>query len=149
MEKVLIRYKTDSFYPYPLNADNCEGDAGVDLRVSENVYIAPGEYITVGTGLYMEIPEGMVGLICPRSGLAVKHGLSVIIGVIDCGYRGEIKITLVNHSKDHFTALVGTRMAQLVVVPALFASRNNFRFEEVAELSSSERGSSGFGSTGI
>lgn len=148
MEKVLIRYKTDSFYPYPLNADNCEGDAGVDLRVSENVYIAPGEYITVGTGLYMEIPEGMVGLVCPRSGLAVKHGLSVIIGVIDCGYRGEIKITLVNHGKDLFTASAGTRMAQLVIVPALFAS-NNFRLEEVAELSSSERGSSGFGSTGI
>lgn len=149
MEKMLIKYKADDRYPYPLNKNNLEGDAGIDLRSMEDVNISSGEYITLGTGLYMEIPEGMVGLVCPRSGLAVNYGLSVILGIIDCGYRGEINVTLVNHDKNPFEILKGTRIAQLVIVPSLFASSDNFCFKRVDTLSDTQRGTNGFGSTGM
>lgn len=122
-------------------------DAGVDLTATEDVSILPGQRKTVSTGIAVAIPEGYVGLIHPRSGLAAKHGITVLNspGTIDAGYRGEIKIILLNtdlNTPVHFH--VGDRIAQLVIQPVSHAS-----FEIVDSLETSERGEGGFGSSGI
>ena len=122
------------------------GDAGADLTLTEDVELAPLQRAVVGTGVAVAIPEGYAGFVHPRSGLAARHGLGVVNapGTIDAGYRGEIKVILVNH--DPTSALTlrrGDRIAQLVVQPVVRA-----RFVQVEDLPASERGAGGHGSTG-
>ncbi len=120
--------------------------AGGDLyNAGDDVAISPSETVLIGTGLAVEIPEGYVGLVYARSGLASKSGLAPAnkVGVIDSDYRGEIKVALFNHSKETRTVLKGERIAQMVIAPYL-----KVEYEEVEELSSTKRGEGGFGSTG-
>ena len=125
-----------------------EDDAGADLRYcGENpVFIAPGERKNLPTSVHLEIPDGYAGLVCPRSGLAVKFGLTVLNspGIIDAGYRGEVRVPLVNHGDITLTVNPGDRIAQLLILPAL-----PVRFTPVDVLGESERGAAGFGSTGV
>lgn len=121
--------------------------AGADLYSAEDadVVIEPGETKFIGTGLAMEIPEGYVGLVYARSGLACKRGLAPAnkVGVVDSDYRGEIKVALHNHGKEAQTVEKGERIAQMVIAPYL-----SVNYEEADELSETERGEGGFGSTG-
>lgn len=121
------------------------GAAGADLyNYKEDVLIPSGKTVAIKTGLSIEIPEGYVGLVFARSGLATKNGVAPAnkVGVIDCDYRGELIVMLYNHSLDDYTVKTGERVAQLVVVPYL-----QCEFEE-GDISSTERGINGFGSTG-
>lgn len=121
--------------------------AGADLYSAEDadVVIEPSETKFIGTGLAMEIPEGYVGLVYARSGLACKRGLAPAnkVGVVDSDYRGEIKVALHNHGKEAQTVEKGERIAQIVIAPYL-----SVNYEEADELSETERGEGGFGSTG-
>jgi len=119
-----------------------DGAAGADLRAAEPVTLAAGGRAAVATGISIEIPPGHVGLVWPRSGLAVRHGIDTLAGVIDSDYRGEVKVVLVNHGQEPFTIAAGDRIAQLVVQPVSRA-----RFTRAA-LAATARGESGFGSTG-
>lgn len=122
------------------------GDAGADLRSREDVHLAPGERKLVPTGVSIALPDGFVALIHPRSGLATKHGLTVVNapGTVDAGYRGEIAVTLLNTDKEHAIDLRrGDRIAQMVIQRVEYA-----RFVAVDQLSDSVRGTGGFGSTG-
>jgi dUTP pyrophosphatase len=122
-----------------------EGDAGLDLVASERVELGPGERAAVGTGLAVAIPEGHGGFVQPRSGLAARHGITVLNspGLVDAGYRGELKVVLLNTDKnDTFVVEPGMRIAQFVVVPVVLAEPR-----EVAELPASERNERGFGSS--
>ncbi|GAB3464433.1 dUTP diphosphatase [Actinophytocola sediminis] len=122
------------------------GDAGADLVTTSDVTIAPGERVTVGTGIAVALPDGHAGFVHPRSGLAARVGLSVINtpGTIDSGYRGEIRICLINHDPRTPVELRrGDRIAQLVVQRVEHAV-----FREVDELGESSRGAGGYGSTG-
>jgi len=123
-----------------------DGDAGADLYSLHAVNILPGEYKLVSTGIAMAIPQGYVGLIHPRSGLAAKHGITVLNapGTIDAGYRGEIKVLLINHSNEVYFIARAERIAQLVIQKV-----ENVFFEPVDELPESNRGQGGFGSTGV
>jgi dUTP pyrophosphatase len=121
------------------------GDAGLDLAACERAELGPGERAVVGTGLAVAIPEGYAGFVQPRSGLAARHGISVVNapGLIDSGYRGEVRVVLLN--TDRAVAFViepGMRIAQLVVLPV-----PAFELVEVDELPESERGVRGFGSS--
>lgn len=121
--------------------------AGADLYSAEDadVVIEPSETKFIGTGLAMEIPEGYVGLVYARSGLACKRGLAPAnkVGVVDSDYRGEIKVALHNHGKEAQTVEKGERIAQMVIAPYL-----SVNYEEADVLSETERGEGGFGSTG-
>ena len=122
------------------------GDAGADLTATEARTLAPGERATVGTGVSIALPDGYVAFVVPRSGLAAKHGITIVNspGTVDAGYRGEIKVTLLNtDTSESFSVEPGDRIAQLVVMPFVRA-----RFVSVDELPESERGEGGFGSTG-
>jgi dUTP pyrophosphatase len=124
------------------------GDSGFDLRSDEGGTLKPLERMLVSTGLYFELPNGYELQVRPRSGLAAKHGVTVLNtpGTVDTGYRGEVKVILVNLSNDTFTFEKGERIAQAVI-----ASRVSSDFGdliEVTEISDSERGEGGFGSTG-
>lgn len=122
-------------------------DAGADIVSAEACVIAPGERRAIATGLSLSIPVGYVGLIHPRSGLALKHGISMVNtpGTIDAGYRGEIKVILINHDRDtSFEVKRGDRIAQLVIQKVERA-----KFVKVESLEESERGIGGFGSTGL
>ena len=122
------------------------GDAGADLTAAEAVRIDPGQRVTVGTGVSVAIPEGFAGFVVPRSGLAARHGITIVNtpGTIDAGYRGEIRVILLNtDSTAAYDIAVGDRIAQLVLVPIARAE-----FIPVAELPASARGTGGFGSTG-
>jgi dUTP pyrophosphatase len=121
------------------------GDAGLDLSACEGATLAPGERATVGTGLAVAIPEGHAGFVQPRSGLASRHGITVVNspGLIDSGYRGELRVVLLNtDARETFTVERGMRIAQLVVLEL-----PSVELLEVAELPSSERGARGFGSS--
>lgn len=119
-------------------------DAGADLFSSESVMVHPGERATIGTGIALEIPEGFYGRVAPRSGLASKHGVDVLAGVVDSSYRGEVKIVLLNTDRHNtFHVEKGDRIAQLIV-----ESHFNFEIVDSAGLSSTTRGKEGFGSTG-
>jgi dUTP pyrophosphatase len=123
-----------------------EGDAGYDLHAAEAATIGPGERVSVGTGIAVAIPEGQAGLVIPRSGLAARHGISVVNapGLIDSGYRGELRVLLLNTDRSEaFTVEPGDRIAQLVLVRV-----ETEELEEVAELDETARGPGGFGSTG-
>ncbi len=119
------------------------GDAGFDLYTSETVIVDPGQKVVIKTGIAMEIPEGHVGLIWDKSGLSVKHGLKTFGGVIDSGYRGEVAVAVINLSHVPYTFEAGHRVAQMLIQKVETAT-----FEIVDELSDSERGDTGFGSSG-
>jgi dUTP pyrophosphatase len=122
------------------------GDAGLDLYSVEDAILAPSARASVGTGVAVEIPTGYAGLVLPRSGLAARHGISVVNapGLIDAGYRGEIRVLLLNTDRhERFEVAPGARIAQLVVVAVELAVA-----VDVESLETSERGGGGFGSSG-
>jgi dUTP pyrophosphatase len=122
------------------------GDAGLDLAACERCELGPGERAVVHTGIAIAIPDGYAGFVQPRSGLARRHGITIVNtpGLIDSGYRGELQVTLLNTDREHaFVVEPGMRIAQLVVVPVAHAE-----LVEVDELPASERGTAGFGSSG-
>jgi dUTP pyrophosphatase len=123
------------------------GDAGLDLHALDDGELGPGERASVGTGVAVEIPHGQAGLVLPRSGLARRHGISVVNapGLIDAGYRGEIEVLLLNTDRSSaFSISAGDRIAQLVIV-----SVQTPEVDEVHELELSQRGAGGFGSSGM
>ena len=123
------------------------GDAGADITASESVTLAPGERALVKTGLSIALPNGFVAYVMPRSGLALKHGISLVNapGTIDAGFRGEIGVIMLNtDSQNTFHIEPGDRIAQLVIQPVVYAT-----FVPVDELPGTHRGSGGFGSTGV
>jgi dUTP pyrophosphatase len=122
-----------------------EGDAGLDLAACERHELGPGERAVVGTGLAVEIPAGYAGFVQPRSGLAAKHGITILNspGLVDSGYRGEVRIILLNTDQtETFVVEPGMRIAQLVVQAV-----EAVELDEVGELAESERGARGFGSS--
>ena len=121
-----------------------EEDAGYDLYSIEMTEIKPGERKAVPTGLKFAIPGGFVGLIWDRSGLALNHGLKTMAGVVDSGYRGEVKIVVVNLGKETIKIEPRTRIAQLLIQKI-----ENFEIEETKDLGESPRGRKGFGSSGV
>ena len=136
--------RLDAGLPLPSYAH--PGDAGADLRTTVDVVLAPGERALVPTGIALALPEGYVGLVHPRSGLAARHGLSIVNtpGTVDAGYRGEVKVLLVNLDPHEPVELRrGDRVAQLVVQRV-----EHVAFEEVDALPESSRGAGGYGSTG-
>lgn len=120
-------------------------DAGLDLRASTRATIAPGGRATIPTGVAVAIPDGHVGLVAPRSGLARTHGVTVANapGIIDAGYRGEIQVILVNHGRTPFRLIAGDRIAQLIITPIVTPE-----LDLVDALEAGDRGDNGFGSTG-
>ena len=123
-----------------------DGDAGVDLYSTEDYVLRPGQRILVSTGIKMAIPKGYEGQLRPKSGLALNHGISVCNspGTIDSGYRGEIGVIAINHSKEEFKIEKGTKIAQMV-----FNKIEKAEFEEVKDFDTTKRGQNGFGSTGL
>ncbi len=122
-----------------------EGDAGFDLVSCDEIRLGPGERAIVSTGVAVDIPDGYAGFVQPRSGLAARHGISIVNspGLIDSGYRGEIRVVLINTDlRDEFTVEHGMRVAQLGIAPVA-----SVRLIEVDELAGSERGIRGFGSS--
>jgi dUTP pyrophosphatase len=141
--KVFVKRLSDSAtlpaYAHP-------GDAGLDLYASVAVSIEPGETKLVGTGLSIELPPGTEAQVRPRSGLALKHGITVLNtpGTIDHGYRGEVGVILINHGRARFDVQPGMKIAQMVVASCLSVT-----VEEASALSGTRRGQGGFGSTGV
>ena len=141
IELPITRLREDAIVPERAYS----GDAGLDLSSCERVELAPGERALVGTGLAVAIPEGYAGFVQPRSGLAARHGLSVVNspGLVDPGYRGELRVVLLNtDTEEPFVVEPGMRIAQLVVLPV-----PEVELVEVDELPASERGVRGFGSS--
>lgn len=141
--EVLI-HRLDAELPMPAYAH--PGDAGADLYAAEAVELLPGERAVVGTGVAIALPDGYAAFVHPRSGLAAKHGITMVNapGTVDAGYRGEIKVTLINtDAKEAFRLQRGDRVAQLVIQRVERAA-----FYEVERLPGSVRGANGFGSTG-
>lgn len=139
----VMRIRDDAVLPTRAHA----GDAGLDLTACETVTIGAGERAIVGTGIAVAIPDDHAGLVVPRSGLALRSGLSIVNtpGVIDAGYRGELRVILLNTDREHpFTVEAGMRIAQLLVVPAVAVD-----VVEVTELTLTARGEFGFGSSGL
>lgn len=136
--------RLDAGLPVPSYAH--PGDAGADLHTTVDVTLEPGERALVPTGIAIALPPGHVALVHPRSGLAARHGLSIVNtpGTVDAGYRGEIKVLLVNHDlRESINLVRGDRIAQLVI-----QRFERARFVEVASLTDSVRGAGGYGSTG-
>lgn len=129
----------------PLPSYATPASSGVDLCAAESAVILPGVRIAVGTGLRLEIPEGFECQVRPRSGIALKKGVTVLNapGTIDADYRGEVRVILVNHGEEPFTIEKGDRIAQMVL-----ARVERLSWDEVSDLSETSRGSGGFGSTG-
>jgi len=143
IELQICRLRPDAVVPARAYA----GDAGLDLASCELVELAPGERATVGTGLAVAIPEGHAGFVQPRSGLAMRHGITLVNspGLIDSGYRGELRVVVLNTDRhETFTIEPGMRIAQLVVMRL-----PEFELVEVDELPGSERGVRGFGSSRV
>lgn len=135
--------RLDPGVPLPTYAR--EGDAGLDLHAAQSTTIAPGGRALVPTGLAVAIPEGHAGFVLPRSGLALRHGVTLLNspGLIDAGYRGEVKVLLINHAREAVTVARGERIAQLVLQRVERAE-----LDVVEDLPPSARGAGGFGSTG-
>jgi dUTP pyrophosphatase len=130
----------------PIPAYAHPGDAGADLTSAESLRLEPGQRATVGTGVSIALPDGYAAFVLPRSGLAARHGITIVNapGTGDAGYRGEIRVTLLNTDADApYDVAVGDRIAQVVVMPI-----SRVRFVPVEKLPGSHRGSGGFGSTG-
>lgn len=143
IELAIRRLRADAIIPEHAYS----GDAGFDLAACERVELAPGERAIVGTGLAVAIPEGHAGFVQPRSGLAARHGITIVNtpGLVDSGYRGELRVILLNtDTAETFVVERGMRIAQLVVVPV-----PGFELVEVEELPESERGVRGFGSSAV
>jgi dUTP pyrophosphatase len=141
IELAIRRLRPDAVVPERTYA----GDAGLDLSACERVELGPGERALVGTGLAVAIPDGYAGFVQPRSGLAARHGISVVNspGLVDSGYRGELRVVLLNtDASERFVVEPGMRIAQLVVLPV-----PEIGLLEVEELPQSERGVRGFGSS--
>ena len=141
IELAVCRLRPDAIIPERAYT----GDAGLDLAACERVELAPGERALVGTGLAVAIPDGHAGFVQPRSGLAARHGITIVNtpGLVDSGYRGELRVILLNtDSRETFVVERGMRIAQLVLVAV-----PEFELLEVAELPESERGVRGFGSS--
>lgn len=141
IELLLQRLRADAVVPERAYT----GDAGLDLAACERVELGPGERATVGTGLAVAIPDGYAGFVQPRSGLAAKHGITIVNapGLVDSGYRGELKVVLLNtDAREPFVVEPGMRIAQLVVLPV-----PEVEAVVVDELPASERGERGFGSS--
>jgi dUTP pyrophosphatase len=141
--KILIK-RLDPDVPLPQYAKG--GDAGADIVSAVDVTLAPGERALVPTGISIALPDGYVALVHPRSGLAIKHGVTMVNapGTVDAGYRGELKLILINHDQKEYVSFKrGDRVAQLVIQQVERAE-----FIEVQELPGSGRGTDGFGSTG-
>jgi len=141
IELPIQRLRDDAVVPERAYA----GDAGLDLSSCEQVELGPGERALVGTGLAVAIPEGYAGFVQPRSGLAARHGLTVVNspGLVDSGYRGELRVVLLNtDATEPFVVERGMRIAQLVVLPI-----PELELVEMDELPASERGVRGFGSS--
>ncbi|MEC2077636.1 dUTP diphosphatase [Metabacillus fastidiosus] len=132
----------DAILPFQANV----GDAGLDLFAAEEKLIKPGEAELISTGIILELPQGTEAQVRPRSGLALKHSVTVLNspGTIDEGYRGEIKVILINHGKVDFKIEKQMRIAQIVIAPVA-----RINITQVEELSDSERGLGGFGSSGV
>lgn len=145
MEPIKVKIVNRSGNPLPEYATPLS--AGVDLRSSseEDIFLWPGDRKLIPTGLFLEIPEGNEGQVRPRSGLAIKHGITVLNapGTIDADYRGEVKVILANLGNDTFTITKGERIAQLI-----FTKVEKATFVEVESLEETERGEGGFGHTG-
>ncbi len=142
MELAVAKLKDDAVLPTRAH----EGDAGLDLYACESAHIGPGERWGVGTGIAVEIPDGHAGLVLPRSGLAREHGISLVNspGLIDSGYRGEVRVLLLNTDPaETFRVEPGDRIAQLVLTPIAHAEP-----VEATALADSVRGEGGFGSSG-
>ena len=137
----IVNYSGDATAP----EYQTEGAAGCDLISSEDVELPPGKWAAIGTGLFIEIPKGYAGYVCPRSGLALKNGISILNapGIIDSDFRGEVKVILINQADLRHRVKKGDRIAQLLFVPVMQA-----RLCRTEELSSTDRGFGGFGSTG-
>jgi len=143
IELRICRLRPDAVVPVRAYA----GDAGIDLASCERIELAPGERATVGTGLAVAIPEGHAGFVQPRSGLAMRHGIALVNspGLIDSGYRGELRVVVLNTDRrESFTIEPGMRIAQLVLMRL-----PEFELVEVEELPGSERGVRGFGSSRV
>lgn len=142
-ERITVKVKTAEGVTLPAYAT--EGSAGMDIRACERAVIRAGARGCVGTGLYLEIPRGYEAQVRPRSGLALKHGVTVLNapGTIDSDYRGEVRVILANLGENDFTIEPGERIAQII-----FAAVTQARLETSAELGGTERGAGGFGSTG-
>ena len=141
IELPIVRLREDARIPERAYS----GDAGLDLSTCEPLRLEPGERAVVSTGLAVAIPEGFAGFVQPRSGLAARHGIAVVNspGLIDAGYRGEIRVVLLNTDRESaFVAEAGDRIAQLVVLPV-----PELELLELDELPASERGVRGFGSS--
>jgi dUTP pyrophosphatase len=141
IELPIVRLRADATIPERAYS----GDAGLDLSTCEPLRLGPGERAVVPTGLAVAIPDGFAGFVQPRSGLAARHGVTVVNspGLIDSGYRGEIRVVLLNTDREQvFVAEAGERIAQLVVLPV-----PEIELVELEELPESERGVRGFGST--
>lgn len=140
-----VRITNKSRHPLPGYAT--DHSAGMDLRANLDapIILAPGERALIPTGLYLELPEGMEAQVRPRSGLAFKHGVTVLNspGTIDADYRGEVGVLLINHGRESFEVQDGERVAQLIVARYL-----RVIFTESADLRATERGAGGFGHTG-
>jgi dUTP pyrophosphatase len=143
IELPVLRLRDDAVVP----ARAYEHDAGLDLAACERVELRPGERATVATGLAVAIPEGYAGFVQPRSGLAMRHGITIVNapGLVDAGYRGELRVVLLNtDAREPFVVEPGMRIAQLVVLPVPAVT-----LLEVDELPGSERGVRGFGSSAV
>jgi len=141
IELPVQRLRGDAMLPAPAYA----GDAGLDLSACDRIELGPGERATVGTGLAVAIPDGYAGFVQPRSGLAARHGITIVNapGLVDSGYRGELRVVLLNTDPaEPFVVEPGMRIAQLVVMPVTAAE-----LLEVDELPASDRGVRGFGSS--
>ena len=142
MDLPVAKLKDEALLPTRAHA----GDAGLDLYACEAAHIGPGERWSIGTGIAVEIPDGHAGLILPRSGLAREHGISLVNspGLIDSGYRGEVRVLLLNNDPaETFRVVAGDRIAQLLIAPFALAEP-----VAAAALADSARGSGGFGSSG-
>lgn len=144
MTKVLIK-RLSNGDGLPLPSYETNGAAGMDLRAADDVAIKPGSRYLMPTGFAIALPDGYEAQVRPRSGLAVKHGVTVLNspGTIDQDYRGEIKVPLINHGQAEFHIARGDRIAQIVIAPVTRAD-----WYEVPELDDTQRGSGGFGSSG-
>lgn len=120
-----------------------ESDAGFDLYTRERIVLSPGIQVALPSGVAIEIPEGYVGLIWDKSGIAIKHGLKTMGGVVDAGYRGEVMVGMINLSDKEYVFEAGEKVAQMLIQKI-----EHVDFEMVSELSTTERGETGFGSSG-
>jgi len=142
MQLPVVKLKSEAILPSRAH----EGDAGLDLYSCEAAHLGPGERWSIGTGVAVEIPAGHAGLVLPRSGLAKKHGIALVNapGLIDAGYRGELRVLLLNTDPaETFRVEPGDRIAQLVITPIALTVP-----QETAALADSARGDGGFGSSG-